>query len=162
MFLEILRTFFEEFILKDMDLKPKTGIDRLKFGMTQKDIFAILGSPDRKRIDEDDDELLLLEYNRTRMRLTIYQNEQNRLGYIRTSNPDVTFEGKKIIGSKIEFAKKEIFGKIIKTWEVEEYDFFITHSNDEVWLTLDEEFGTVTYLEIGVTFLSDEHYDWPK
>jgi hypothetical protein len=145
-----------------MDLKPKIGIGKLVFGMTQKDIFQILGSPDRNRIDEDDDELLLLEYNRIRLRLTIYKNEQNRLGYMRTSNPDLVFNGQKIIGSKIESAKKEIFGEIISHWEVEEYDFFITHSNEEVWVTLDEEFGTVTSVEIGVTFLDGEDYYWPN
>ncbi|MDB4291949.1 hypothetical protein N9954_00975 [Maribacter sp.] len=144
-----------------MDLKPKIGVDKLKFGMSQKDIFEILGSPDRKRIDEDDDDLLLLEYNKIRLRLTIYLNEQNRLGYMRTSNPDLMFNGNRIIGSQIDLVKKDIFGKIIDTWEVEEHDFFITHSNDNVWLTLDEEFGTVTNVEVGVTFLNGEDYDWP-
>lgn len=144
-----------------MELKPKIGIDSLKFGMTQKDILEVLGIPDRKVFDQDDDEQLLLEFNKLKLRLTFYLNEQNRLGYIRTSNPNLTFNGKKIIGSKVDFAKKEIFGGIVDEWEIEEYDFFITHSNEEVWLTLNEEFGEVSVVEVGVTFSDRENYDWP-
>ncbi|MGB5818166.1 MAG: hypothetical protein WBG90_01685 [Saonia sp.] len=144
-----------------MELKPKIGIDNLKFGMTQKDILEILGIPDRKRIDEDDEEQILFEFNRLKIRLTFYLNEENRLGYIRSNNPDLTFNGMKIIGSKIEYAKKEIFGEIISDWEVEEYDFFLTHSDDNVWVTLNEEFGEVSSVEVGVTFSDGENYDWP-
>lgn len=145
-----------------MEIKPKIGIDNLKFGMSQKEIFEVLGSHDRKRVDQDDDEQLLLEYFSLKLRLTVYLNEKFRLGYMRTSNPDLTFNGHKIIGSAIEFAKNEIFGKIIKDWEIEEYDFFITHSNDEFWLTLDVEYGTVTNVELGVTFKNEEEYNWPE
>lgn len=145
-----------------MEIKPKIGIDNLKFGMSQKEMFEVLGSHDRKRVDQDDDEQLLLEYFSLKLRLTVYLNEKFRLGYMRTSNPDLTFNGHKIIGSDIEFAKNEIFGEIIKDWEIEEYDFFITHSNDEFWLTLDVEYGTVTNVELGVTFKNEEEYNWPE
>lgn len=144
-----------------MELKLQIGVDSLKFGMTQKEVFEILGSPDRKKVDQEDDEQLLLEFFRLKLRLTFYLNENGRLGYMRTSNPDLMFKRHKIIGSKIEFAKKEIFGEIINDWEIDEYDFFITHSNDEFWLTLDEEFGTVTNVEVGVTFNDDGEYNWP-
>lgn len=144
-----------------MRLKPKIGIDKLKFGMTQKDIFEKLGSHDRKRVDEDDDEQVLLEFYKLQLRLTIYTDEKGRLGYMRTRNANLTFNGYKVIGATIEFAKKEIFGELIKDWEVEEYDFFFTHSNDEFWLTLDEEYGIVTNVEIGVPFKNEEEYNWP-
>lgn len=130
--------------------------------MTQKDILEILGIPDRKRIDEDDDEQILLEYNRLKLRLTFYLNEGNRLGYLRTNNVNLTFNGHKIIGTKIDIAKKMIFGSLINEWEIEEYDFFITHSNEKFWLTLSEEFGEVIAVELGVTFLEDENYNWPN
>jgi len=144
-----------------VELKPKIGVDNLKFGMTQKEIFEVLGSHDRKKVDQDDDEQLLLEYFSLKLRLTVYLNEKFRLGYIRTSNPDLTYNGLKIIGSNIEFAKKEIFGELIKDWEIEEYDFFNTHSNDEYWLTLDVEYGTDTNVELGVTFKNEVEYNWP-
>lgn len=144
-----------------MQLKPKIGIGNLKFGMTQKDILEILGIPSRKRIDEDDDEQILLEFNQLKLRLTFYLTEGSRLGYLRTNNVDLTFNGHKIIGTKIDIAKKMIFGSLITDWEIDEYDFFITHSNDQFWITLNEEFGEVIAIELGVTFLDEENYDWP-
>lgn len=144
-----------------MQLKPKIGIGNLKFGMTQKDILEVLGIPNRKRIDEDDDEQILLEFNQLKLRLTFYLNEGNRLGYLRTNNVDLTFNGHKIIGTKIDIAKKMIFGSLINDWEIDENDFFITHSNDEFWITLCEEFGEVIAIELGVTFSDEENYDWP-
>jgi hypothetical protein len=144
-----------------MQLKPKIGIANLKFGMTQKDILEILDIPNRKRIDEDDEDEVLLEFNQLKLRLTFYLNEGNRLGYLRTNNLDLTFNGHKIIGTKIDIAKKLIFGSLITDWEIEEYDFFISHSNDEFWITLNEEFGEVTAIELGVTYLDEENYDWP-
>lgn len=144
-----------------MELKPKFGIQDIKFGMTQNDVIEILGDPDRIKVDQDDDDQILLEFFKLKLRLTFYLTEGGKLGYVRTSNPNVSFNGKRIIGTSIEFAKKEIFGETVKDWEIEEYDFFITHSNDEFWLTLDEEYGTVTNIELGVTFDNDDEYNWP-
>lgn len=145
-----------------MKLSPKIGIDNLKFGMSQKDIYEILGMPDRKRIDQDDSEQLFLEFNKQRLRLTIYRNENNRLGYLQTSNPNLEFNNHKVINSKIEFVKKEVFDELIKDWEIEDYDFFSTHSNDDYWITLNVEYGVVISVEIGVTFKNEEDYDWPN
>ena len=128
--------------------------------MSQKEIFEVLGSHDRKKVDQYDNGQLLLEYFNLKLRLTVYLNEKFRLGYMRTSNPDLKFNGHRIIGSKIGFAKKEIFGGIITDWEIEKYDFFITHSNEEFWLTLDVEYCTVTNVEVGVTFKNEDEYNW--
>lgn len=144
-----------------MELKPQIGIDNIKFGLTQNEVIEILGSPDRTKVDQEDEEQLLFEFFKLKLRLTFYLSEGGKLGYIRTSNPNLIFDGKRIIGTKIEFAKKEIFGETIKDWEIEEYDFFITHSNDQFWLTLDEEYGTVTNVELGVTFDNEDEYNWP-
>jgi len=145
-----------------MNLKPKIGIDNLKFGMSQKEIYEILGMPNRKRIDEDDENQLFLEFNDEKIRLTIYQDENKRLGYIRTINPNIEYNGHKIINSTLEYAQNEIFGEIIKEWEIDDYEFFTTYGNDEFWLTLNVEYGIIISLEIGVPFKNDEEYDWPK
>ena len=144
-----------------MELKPRIGIGNLKFGMSQKEIFEVLGSHDRKKVDDEDEEQLLLEFYRLKLRLTIYLNEKFRLGYIRTSSPNLKFNGHVIVGSKIEFAKKEIFGGIIDDWEIEEYDFFTAYSNEDFWLTLEVEYGVVINVEIGVPFTDEDEYNWP-
>ena len=144
-----------------MLLKPKIGIDNIKFGMTLTNITEILGEPDRKKIDDDDDNSLLWEFNALKIRLTFYKNEDGRFGYLRTMNPNLVFNEHKIIRSKIEFVKKEIFGKIVSEWEIDEYDFFTTHFNEEYWLTLHEEYGVVSKIEMGTPFKNHEEYYWP-
>jgi hypothetical protein len=144
-----------------MELKPQIGIDNLRFGMTQAGIVEILGMANREKIDDDNDNLLLWEYHDPKIRLTFNKDEDNRLGYIRTINPNLTFNGHKILYSKVDFVKNEILGNIINDWEVEEYDFLTTYFNEEYWLTLHVEYGIVTSFEIGVPFKNDEEYDWP-
>jgi hypothetical protein len=144
-----------------MQLKPKIGIDNLKFGMTQKEIYELLGIPNKKRVDEIDSNDLYLEFNILLLRLTIYRNENNRLGYIQTSNPKLEFNNHRIINSTVEFAKKEIFGGIISEWEIDEYDFFSTHGNDDFWITLNVEYGKIISVELGLTFNDKDEFIWP-
>lgn len=145
-----------------MELKPKIGVDKLKFGMTRKEVIKILNEPDRILTNVDDDNELILEWNSQKLRLTFYQNEKDRFGYLRTINPELQFNGKKIIGAELEFVKQHIFSDLIFDWEIEDYDFFITYFNEQNWLTLHVEYGIVTDLEIGVPFENDEDYNWPK
>ena len=68
----------------EMKLNPKNGIDSLLFGMKQQDVTALYGAPDKKF--EDDDNNLIFLYNQHKLRLTFYEDEDFRLGYIITSN----------------------------------------------------------------------------
>ena len=95
-----------------------------------------------------------------RMYLYIISNH-NRLGYIQTSNPELEFNNHKIINTTIEFAKKEIFGEIISDWEIEDYDTFSTHGNEEYWVMLNVEYGKVISVELGLTFNDEDEYIWP-
>ncbi|PRX57805.1 hypothetical protein [Flagellimonas meridianipacifica] len=145
-----------------MELKPNIGIGELEFGMFQKMIYEAIGIPDRVREDEEDSDNIYLEYNKQKLRLTIYKNEQNRLGYIFSANPQLTFNGLKIINQDANFVKNKVFGELTKNWEIDEYDFWYTHGNDENWLTLNVEFGRVNSVEIGAPWKNEEEYDWPE
>ncbi len=145
-----------------MELKPKIGIDNLKFGMTRKEVIEILNAPDRILKNEGDENELILEWNLKKIRLTFYQNENDRFGYLRTINPELKFNEKKIIGAELEFVKQQVFSEIITDWEIDEYDFLTTHFNEQNWLTLHVEYGIVTEFEIGVPFENDEDYKWPN
>ncbi|WP_034257688.1 hypothetical protein [Altibacter lentus] len=144
-----------------MKLKPKIGIDNLKFGMSRNEVVEILGEPSRVIIDPSNENDIILEWRDKLLRLTFYQNENDRFGYIRTKNPDLTYNGKKIINSKVDYVKKEVFGDLVKEWEVDDFKFLITHFDIDLWINLDEEYGIVTDFELGVPFLNDIDYDWP-
>ncbi|NAS12243.1 hypothetical protein [Poritiphilus flavus] len=145
-----------------MELELNVGIGDLKFGMFQKVIYETFGIPDKIQEDEDDSDNLYIEYNNQKLRLTIYKNEDNRLGYIYSSSPHLTFNGIKIIDRNVDWVKSEVFGGIVKKWEIEEYDFWSTHSDDENWLTLNVEFGKVSSVEIGAPWKNEEEYDWSE
>jgi len=145
-----------------MEIKPEIGIGDLKFGMKLTDVKKILGNPDRERAEKDDEHRIIVVFNKHRLRLTFYENENNRLGYIITSNPNLTYNGNKIINSNIDFIKNEVFRNIISEWEIEDYESFISHFEEKYWLTLHSEFETVTTFELGVPFKNEEEYKWPK
>lgn len=145
-----------------MELKPNIGIGELKFGMFQKMIYETIGIPDKIRNDEEDSDNTYLEYYDEKLRLTIYKNEDNRLGYIYSASPQLLFNGIKIIDQDVDWIKTEVFGDLVKNWEIEEYDFWSTHSDNKNWLTLNVEFGKVSSVEIGAPWKNDEEYEWPE
>ncbi|MEO9511429.1 MAG: hypothetical protein ABJN84_07040 [Flavobacteriaceae bacterium] len=145
-----------------MELKPTIGLDNIKFGMFQKMVYQILGLPDKIRIDEDDSDNIYMEYNNLKLRLTIYKNEDNRLGYLCTSNPNLTYNNFKIIDCNVDWVKTEIFGDLIQNWEIDDYDTFSTHGDDKCWITLNVEYGRVISLELGTPWKNEEEYEWPQ
>lgn len=138
-----------------MKLTPKNGIDQLLFGMKQKDVIAIYGSPD-KHFEDDDNNIIFL-YNKSKLRLTFYQDEDYRLGYIITSNPEVTLLGKAVIGRDVTELKQEL---PFKTWEQENFDSTENHFNESNWLILQSEYDAVIRLEIGAIINENDEFDW--
>ncbi len=127
-----------------MKLNPKNGIDSLLFGMKQKDVVERYGQP-TKQFEDDEGNVIYLYFDQ-RLRLTFYEEEEFRLGYIITSNPEVELLDKKLIGAEVEVLKKEL---PFKSWEVERFDATENHFNESNWLILQSEFGTVIRVEIG-------------
>ena len=144
-----------------MEIKPKSGVADFIFGMSAEEVVKKLGQPDKIYEDEDDENQLLYQYNKQKLRLTFYQEEDGKLGYIRCSNPALTFQGKPIINVSIEKVK-EVFGNAIPEWEMEDYDFFSTYVNDDNWIVLTVDYDEVTEIELGVPFNNDDEYSWPK
>jgi len=145
-----------------MELKLETGIGDIKFGMKKSEVEQILGLPDRVRIEEDDDDKLMLDYNALNLRLSFYPKEEDKLGYIECSNKKLTFKGKRFIDTSIDLVKKEMFGEIISDWEINEYRSFTAHFNEKYWFTLQSDYEKVIEIELGVPFENGETYKWPK
>lgn len=123
--------------------------------MKQKDVEAIYGSPDKFFSDEDDNIIWL--YYAHKLRLTFYQDEDFRLGYLITSNPELLLLDKKIIGKKVEKVKTEL---PFKSWEQEDFDSVENHFNESNWLILQSEFGEIIRLEIGAIIKDNDEFDW--
>ena len=130
--------------------------------MNPSEIIGIIGEPTRIIIDEDDNDQIIYEFNDQKIRLTFYKNENDRFGYFRTINPDLIYNNQKIINSKVDFVKKEIFGNHITDWEIEEYAFLTIYTNKDYWLVLHVEYGIVIDFQMGVPFKNEDEYDWPS
>jgi hypothetical protein len=138
-----------------MKINPKNGVDQLLFGMTQVNVEAIYGKPSNEFKDDDGNVIYL--YNNQKMRLTFYEDEAFRLGYIITSNKEAKLLDKKIIGENIETIKSKL---PFKSWEVEDFDSIKNHFNESNWLILQSEYDDVIRVEIGAIINDKDEFDW--
>lgn len=139
----------------EMKLNPKNGIDSLLFGMKQQDVMALYGAPDKKF--EDDDNNIIFLYNLQKLRLTFYEDEDFRLGYIITSNENATLLDIKVIGCNV---KSLIADLPFKSWEKEDFDSTENHFNESNWLTLQSEYDVVIRIELGAIIKDNDEFDW--
>jgi hypothetical protein len=138
-----------------MKINPKNGIDQLLFGMKQNDVIALYGRPDKQF--EDDDQNVIFLYNAKKLRLTFYEDEQFRLGYLITSNADSTILDQKIIGRNVEEVKSSL---PFKSWEMESFDSTENHFNESNWLILQSEYETIIRVEIGAIINDNDEVEW--
>jgi hypothetical protein len=141
-----------------MKINLKNGIEKLLFGMKQNDVSAIYGKPDRNYKDEDDN--VIFVYNKLKMRLTFYKDEDLKLGYIVASSPELELFGNKLIGKKISEVKKDLAAKGITKFTQEEFDTFENYFNEDNWIILQTEFDEVVKFEIGAIINQKDEFDW--
>ena len=140
-----------------MKISPRSGIDKLLFGMKRSDVEKIYGKPNRTF--EDDDQNIIWLYNDQRLRLTFYEDEGFRFGYLIASHPELEIDGKLLIGKNIDEVKRNL-QKHCNSWETEQFDMAENHFNEENWLILQSEFGVVTKIELGVVAKNLDDFDW--
>lgn len=138
-----------------MIINLKNGIDKLLFGMKQKDVEALYGKADKQYNDEDGNIICL--YNAQKWSLTFYEDEDFRLGYIICSHPDATILDKKVIGKDIEETKSVL---PFKSWTKEDFDTTENHFNESNWLILQSEYNDIIRVEIGAIINDKDEFDW--
>ena len=138
-----------------MIVNLKNGIDKLLFGMKQNDVLKLYGQPD-KQFSDDDDNLIFIYFD-TKLRLTFYQEEDFRLGYIISSNPNLVVLNHLVIGKKVDELKNEL---PFKSWEIENFDSSENHFNESNWLILQVEFNEVVKIEIGAIINDKDEFDF--
>ena len=138
-----------------MKINPKNGVDKLLFGMKQTHVEAIYGKPTKQFLDDDGNSIYL--YFNQKLRLTFYEDEAFRLGYIITSNTEATLLDKKVIGKNVADLKSEL---PFTSWEQEDFDSTENHFNESNWLILQSEFGVIIRVEIGAIIKDNDEFDW--
>lgn len=138
-----------------MVINLKHGVDKLLFGMKQKDVEALYGKPD-KQFNDDDGNVICL-YNQLKSSLTFYADEDFRLGYIICSHPDATILNEKVIGKNVESVKAHLG---FKSWGKDDIDITENHFNESNWLILQSEYNDITRVELGAIIKDNDEFDW--
>jgi hypothetical protein len=138
-----------------MNINLKNGVDKLLFGMKQKDVEALYGKADKQYNDEEGNAICL--YNAQKWSLTFYEDEDFRLGYIICSHPEATILDKKVIGKNIGETKEAL---PFKNWTQEDFDTTENHFNESNWLILQSEFNDIIRVEIGAIINDKDEFDW--
>ena len=141
-----------------MELKVKHGIDNLLFGVSKEFVEKTLGKYDEKYTDEDDN--IKYQYNKLKLTLTFYKEAGYKLAYINCSSEELTLLGKKLIGQDIASVLSFLEENGMEDFEYENYDSFATNTNEDNWLVLNEEYGELNEVEIGVINNDDDEYEW--
>ncbi|RZJ73133.1 MAG: hypothetical protein EOO45_10440 [Flavobacterium sp.] len=142
-----------------MDIKLKLGICELIFGMKQSDVVSKYGNSDRNFKDDEENSIHL--YNSRKLRLTFYEEEEMRLGYIISSNPDLELFNSKVIGKSWEEVKEVAKQKGIVSFEKETFDSVDNYFNEDNWIIFQVEFGEVIRVELGATINEKtDEFDW--
>lgn len=142
----------------NMNINPKHGAGELLFGMQQQHVVALYGKPSKQF--KDDDKNIVYLYNKLKMRLTFYDDEEYRLGYIVIADPRTTLFDKKIIGRTPNEIQTELPQKEFKNWEIVDEDGVESYFNEDNWLMLIAEYGEIIKVEIGATFDKNDEFDW--
>jgi hypothetical protein len=141
-----------------MKINPKIGIDQLIFGMKQQDVIALYGNPDKQY--KDDDRNVIFLYDSKKIRLTFYEDEQFKLGYLISSNVDLELFSEKIIGNSIQKVQDLLTNKGIKSLETENFDTVDNYFNESNWMIFQVEYNEVIRFELGATINDKDEFDW--
>jgi hypothetical protein len=144
-----------------MELKLGIGIGEIVFGLLESDITGMLGEPDKITAEEESETEVIYQYFDRKLSLTFYEEEVGKLGYIRTSDPEATYNGHKLVGQPIMDVLKTVFAAL-GDWDLEDYGSLEVYNFEDYWLVLNVEYGCITDIELGVLFNEDDSYNWPK
>jgi hypothetical protein len=141
-----------------MKIIPKFGVDELLFGMKQPDVQSLYGTPNKQFEDEEGNVIYL--YYPQKLRLTFYEEEDFRLGYIIVSNLNAQIQDYTIINQKLDTVKENLLQLGFKKWTHESFDSFENYFNEENWFLLQTEFDSVIKVEMGAIINDDDNFDW--
>jgi len=135
-----------------MELKFGIGLDNISFGIKQNSLIDLIGEPDK--IDTDNDELPLLQYNK--LKCTFWMDDSDRLHWIQCSNPSLMIQDIKIIGLDVLNVISKLSLLIESSYELEDYGSMESYSFSEQELEIQSQYGIVTAVCFGHYWNDDE------
>lgn len=141
-----------------MKIQLKSGIGELLFGMKEKDVTALYGKPSRSYKDDDNNVIYL--YDDKRLRLTFYEEEGYKLGYIICSLSQLELSGNAVIGQEWAVLEPKLKQSGLKSFETETFDSVDNQFNEDNWVIFQVEFGHVIRVEVGAIINARDEFEW--
>lgn len=155
----------------ELDIKPGTGLGKLKFGMSREQVKSILGEPDAQEIthygEDETDKSDAWEYHSLRLDLSFEEAEDWRLTILSVSSEDYLFKESSLIGLDQEELMEELELLGLKDLEIEDLS---SEDHPEQTLISSEKFGVNFWLhkeileeiQWGPLFVDDNTIQWPQ
>lgn len=141
-----------------MEIKLKNGIDKLEFGMTPKYVEALYGKPNKTFTDDENNTIYV--YNKERMKLTFYVEEDMKLGYITTTHPEIKLFGTTIINKAWDLVNGDLALNKITKFEKDSEEGIDIYFNEDNWLFFHVDYDEVVEVEIGAIINDNDEFEW--
>lgn len=142
-----------------MQIKIGRGLGDLVFGMTEQEIYQVLGHPDKIYVDELEDRDL--QYYQQKLVMKIEYGNDDRLGWIEVHNKSVQFPWcNPWTLDRLELLKnlEEMIGE---EYFLEDYGHMESYFFKENWLELQFILGELVCVNFGVFYGDNDLTLWP-
>ncbi len=142
-----------------MNIEIGKGMSNIIFGMTENEVIATLGKPDRIITCREDGKEFL--YNSLKLKLFFGFEEGNRLYSIEVFKKEVTFLSTEVIGMSLEKLLSFMKDNGYEKYKINDFEDFDTIFFDECDTSFTVKFNEVISFEFSPLFINDEII-WPK
>lgn len=142
-----------------MNIIPHIGLSLIPFGLTETQVIALFGFPNKSQVTESGDREI--QYFQHKIELKFEAENEDRLGWIVVHNKDFQiFDTSPWVLTKDEVI--ELFTRELdETPNFEDYFSLESYSFDNNWVELQFEFGELHSINIGVLYDEDDSPLWP-
>lgn len=142
-----------------MQINLNRGVDEIVFGMTEGEIIAALGHPDKIVITDYGNRDII--YNGLKLVLKIELENEKRLGWIEVRNRQAKWVGINPWRQKRETLLGLLSRDLEDSYELDDYGQMESYSFKKNWIELQYELGELTSFNFGVLYDVNNKPLWP-
>lgn len=131
-----------------MNIYPGIGLNNIRFGITESELIALIGAPDKVCYDPDL-ERRQLQYNDLR---STFSFDDTNLHWIECSHPEMSLNGQRFHEMRGQEAIAFIKSELGESPQLEDYGRFECYSFEKSWVSLHVEYGIVQEIQFGYLF----------
>jgi hypothetical protein len=143
-----------------MQIVLERGVDDIVFGMTEAELVALLGEPDKVESDSEYGITRLFYYKR-KLILNIEDSNDSRLGWLEVHNHQSRWLGLSPWTLAPDILLARLGHYLHDTYAVDDYGGMESYNFDRYWLELQYVLGDLSAFNFGVTYGADDRPLWP-